>query len=316
MMNVIYKKNTGVQTNTEGCILKILAYFSIFRYPLPKADIVKYLPPGTSIDRVEDALAQLVTDGAIFRIGDFYSLQNETTWVKRRREGNLRAAQLLPTAMKIGRFLSKFPFVRGVAISGSLSKMYADEKTDIDFFVITKTNRLWIARTFMHLFKKFTFLTGKQDYYCMNYYVDEASMKHEDQNIYTAMEIITLMPAGGEAIPRFFKVNDWVGGWFGSYEMQTGNNNIASGKTWMKRFLEWTLDHKAGHYLDTYLMKLTTRRWQNKKQKGKRNNEGKEMDLITHKHFAKSNPGMFREKILTAYSEIVAELKRRYPDCF
>ncbi len=118
--------------------------------------------------------------------------------VKRRQQGNLRAEQLLPKAMKIGRFLSVFPYVRGIGISGSLSKMYAHEKADFDFFIITKANRLWIARTFMHLFKKLTFLTGKQHYYCMNYYLDEKALKLRDQNIYTAVEAITLIPVSGK----------------------------------------------------------------------------------------------------------------------
>ncbi|MEI9810645.1 MAG: hypothetical protein WDO16_23755 [Bacteroidota bacterium] len=149
-------------------------------------------------------LEQLVAEGTIFRIAEFYLLQNDSALVKRRREGNQRAGQLLPKAMRIGRFLSRFPYVRGVGISGSLSKMYADEKADIDFFIITKANRLWIARTFMHLFKKLTFLTGRQHLYCMNYYIDEKALKLGEQNIYTAIETVTLLPAGGNAMQGFF----------------------------------------------------------------------------------------------------------------
>ena len=59
-------------------------------------------------------------------------------------------------------------------MSGSLSKHFADEKSDIDFFIITSANRLWIARTCMHLFKKVSYIAGKQHWFCMNYYVDEA----------------------------------------------------------------------------------------------------------------------------------------------
>src|SRR6266478_4413244 len=100
--------------------------------------------------------------------------------------------------MKIGRFLSRFPYVTGVGISGSLSKMDAREKADFDFFIVTKANRLWIARTIMHLFKKLTFITGKQHLYCMNYYLDEKALQLRDQNIYTAVEAITLIPVSGK----------------------------------------------------------------------------------------------------------------------
>lgn len=316
MMNVIYKKETSLSATTESSILRILAYFTLFRYPLTKAEIIHYLPPGSRTDQVDDALDQLVADGLVFRIAEFYLLQNESGWVKRRREGNLRAAQLLPTALKIGRFLSGFPFVRGVAISGSLSKMYADEKTDIDFFIITKANRLWIARTIMHIFKKLTYLTGKQDYYCMNYYVDEGSLLLDDQNMYTAVEAITLLPAGGKAMNDFFAANEWIRKWFASYDMKTLRADNYTKRPFIQRLTELLFDHRLGNRLDNYLMKLTTQRWQYKKRKGKRNEEGKAMDLVTGKHFAKSNPGMFREQILTAYGHIISDLKRKAPGYF
>lgn len=315
-MSVAYKRGTGLLLNTEGSILKVLAYFSLFEYPLTKMEIVKYLPPGTAFGGVDTALEQLVTDGVIFRISEFYGLQNDIALVKRRKEGNQRAAQLLPKAMKIGQFLSAFPYVRGIGISGSLSKMYADEKADIDFFIIAQADRLWIARTFMHIFKKLTFLTGQQHLYCMNYYIDEKALQLEDQNIYTAIETATLIPAGGNAMPDFFIANAWVSEWFAEYSMDNPHTKEKARKPWLKRMAEWLLNNKTGNRLDNYLMKLTTRRWQRKKQRGVRNEEGKAMDLITGKHFARSNPGMFQERLLTRYNEILNAMKKRYPGYF
>lgn len=314
MMTVAYKKEMKVAESTESCVIKALTYFSIFQYPLSKEEIRTYLHPDAEMACLEDVLENLVNRRCIFKMDEFYSLHNNILLVKRRRDGNLRASQLLPKAMKIGKFLFKFPYVRGIGISGSLSKMYADEKADIDFFIITKSDRLWIARTFMHLFKKLTFLTGKQHFYCMNYYVDESAMKLEDQNIYTAIEISTLLPVRGEAMHDFFKANSWVSDWFAEYP---GNNKKDSiERSWGKRTIEWLLNNKTGNRLDNYLMKITTRRWQKKKRKGMRNEEGKEMDLITGKHFARSNPGMFQEKLLVLYQEKLNEMKRLWPDYF
>ena len=57
----------------------------------------------------------------------------------------------------------------------------------------------------MHLFKKLTFLTGRQHYYCMNYFVDEAALEVNNKNIFTAMEVKTLLPAAGpELMDQFF----------------------------------------------------------------------------------------------------------------
>ena len=153
----------------------------------------------------------MLINETIFLHDDFYSLHNNPLLAYRRKEGNLRAKKLIPRAYAIGRFLYRFPFVRAIAISGSLSKDFADEKADIDFFIITKANRLWIARTMMHLFKKLTFITGHQHYFCMNYYVDEEALLIQDQNIFTAIEIRTLLPVcGGRQHDNFFEVNNWA----------------------------------------------------------------------------------------------------------
>jgi hypothetical protein len=184
-----------------------------------------------------------------------------------------------------------------------LSKNYADEKADLDFFIITKANRLWIARTLMHLYKKITFLTGKQHYYCMNYYVDENALLLEDENIFTAIEIKTLLPVcGEETLKLFFGTNSWAG------EYLPGCNYRSQEKkdpriTPIKKIGEWLLKGKAGDRLENYLYFLTKNRWKRKMEKGKRNKKGQAMDLITGKHFARSNPGAFQEKVLALYEQ-------------
>lgn len=294
----------------------MLVYFSIFHYPLTNDEIKRYLHPGDDVTLLQNALEQLVSQKSIYKIEEFYLLQNDITMVKRRREGNLRAGQLLSKAMKIGRFLYKFPYVRGIGISGSLSKMYADKKTDIDFFIITKANRLWIARTFMHLFKKLTYLRGRQHFYCMNYYLDEDALKLEDQNIYTAVEAITLLPVYGKSMTDFFKSNNWVSKWFADYSLMQDSQCDHSGKSRMKKFVEWLCNNKAGDRLDYYLMKITARRWKKKQETRTHNHEGKEMSLVTGKHFARSNPGSFQEKLLAVYNEKINEMKASWPEYF
>jgi len=194
MQTVVYKQMTIVPdkvyeagNSIGGSILKVLAYFDIFQYPLTQNEIKQFLDQPVSETAMENAMQRLLDEKNIFRLRNFYSLQNDLLLAEKRIQGNLRAVKLLAKANKIGRFLFKFPFVNAVGISGSLSKQYADEKADIDFFVITKANRLWIARTIMHVFKKLTFLTGRQHFYCMNYYVDEAALHLRDKNIFTAV---------------------------------------------------------------------------------------------------------------------------------
>jgi hypothetical protein len=293
--------------STGAGVLKALAYFDIFQYPLNRQEIRQYLDKPVMAEELDLVLNELLAAGLIFFHNGFYSLQDNPLPACKRIKGNQRAAELLPKAQQIGRFLYRFPFVKGIGISGSLSKNFADDRADIDFFVITKANRLWIGRTLMHLFKKLTFLTGRQHFYCMNYYVDEEVLLLEDQNIFTAIELKTLLPVSGDfTFWQFFNANHWTKEWLPACEFRKQAEKDK--KPVFKRFIEWLCNNKAGDYIDTQLMRITNRRWKGKEKKGLRNQKGMTMGLVTGKHFAKSNPGSFQEKVLSLYKDKLTKL--------
>jgi len=301
------------QKKAELAIVKTLIYFDIFDYPLSENDIRNFVAHYISDEAFALALLHLSLDKIIFRVGEFYSLQNNRQRAEERIQGNLRAQPLLVKAARIGAFLYKFPYVRAVAVSGSLSKNYADKKADIDFFIITKTNRLWIARTVLHLFKKLTFLVGRENFFCMNYFVDEDELVIPEENIYTAVEIVTLLPlAGTFTLNKFFEKNNWTRNWLPCYEYKR-NVNTAERLSGSKKFVEWLFAGKAGEAVDDLLYKWTTRRWQKKEKTGRKNSKGKVMNLLTGKHFSKSNPETFQENILKKYDDKIAWYLNRYP---
>lgn len=291
------------QAAGKESILRTLAYFDIFRYPLTQEEIIKFMDHPADNRKVEQWLSELVTTGTVFLHQDLYSLQDNPLIIHRRNEGQKRAAILLKKAKRIGRFLYQFPFVRAVAVSGSLSKNFADEKADIDFFIITKANRLWLARSFMHLYKKLTFLTGRQHYYCMNYYIDEEALPLEEKNVFTAIELKTLLPVAGEnAVNNFFAANQWANEWLPgcAYRLQEQKDPRQG---LFKKFFEWIFNNRLGNTLDKWLLKISSRRWTTKKEKGKKNEKGLTMGLITGRHFARSNPGNFQAKVLREYED-------------
>ena len=307
--NISKAGQTAIPSANQAAILKVLAYFDIFQYPLSKAEIARYIAIAPGQADFDHTLNELVEEQSIFYHKGFYSLHDNFLLSLRRREGNLRAEKLMPKALKVARFLYRFPFVQAVFISGSLSKNFADEKSDIDLFIVTRANRLWIARTIMHLFKKLTFVTGHQHYFCMNYYIDEDALAIPDKNIYTALEIATLIPAAGNDVAdRFFKANNWVARFFPYCDTE----NMQHGKPlhhWFKKRFENMLGEGVAEKLDKSLMKITTKRWAKKSEQGKRNRNGRTVNLLTGRHFSKSNPGSFQEKILSLYKQKLADLK-------
>ena len=294
-----YNKVEEIKIN----ILNSLAYFDMFSYPLLQREIYNYLRCKCSYSAFEEALGQLLEEKKIFSTENVYSLTDTALLLDKRKTGNKKAQALLVQAKKVAALLSFFPYVRGVAISGSLSKNFATDKSDIDFFIITKKNRLWIARTLMHLLKKLSFLFNKQHLLCMNYYVDEVEMEIIEKNIFTATEILTLMPCEGAALfEEFFKQNNWVRSVFPNQNLRiaTGSDIRSS---LLKTFVEFFLNNSIGNRLDDILMQLTAKRWYAKTQKQIRNDNGIVLSLMANKHYAKPNPKEFQEKILQRFKQ-------------
>ncbi len=289
-------------------ILKVLAYFDLFNYPVSSAEIGWFADIETDENTLRGALNRLTAEGRVFRFKELYSLRDDQELAERRIRGNERAGNLLKIAERASAFLFKFPFVKSVAISGSLSKNFADEHADIDYFIITRANRLWIARTMMHLYKKLTFLIGRQHWYCMNYYVDEEALLIEERNVYTAMEIVTLLPMNGkETMNIFFNANEWTKGYFPNYRRQSVAVKEGKGLK-LKGIMEWMFNNGMGDTLDNYLMRATMRRWNRKEEERRLNIKGNRMGLRGGKHFSKPNPGFFQKDLLYAYYNKLREL--------
>lgn len=293
-------------------ILAALSYFDLFDYPLTQAEIFQFLRTPLSHSAYVHELDGLVREGWVFCYDDCYSLQDDPALAVRRRKGNAAARKMMSHAYRAASLLSAFPFVRGVAVSGSLSKNYADERSDIDFFIITAKNRLWLARTFMHCFKKLTFLAGKQDWFCMNYYVDESMLEIREKNIYTATEVATLLPLRGiGAFQHFFARNKWSRDYLPNHMLRVSYVEELK-NPFSKKIAEIVLNNPLGNLLDYLLMKLTARRWARKTKERKKNRRGVIMSLDANRHFAKPHPDNFQKKLIQVYEQKIVHLFRRY----
>ncbi|KAA2239019.1 hypothetical protein F0L74_22670 [Chitinophaga agrisoli] len=289
-------------------ILATLAYFDMFDYPLTFDEIYAFLENSCEPATFRAALEALTEQQLVFHIQDYYSLKNNTDIAARRSKGNRKALELLHKAERVGAWLIRFPYVRGIGVSGSLSKNFADENSDIDLFIITQRNRLWIARSIMHCFKKLTFLVNKQHYYCMNYYVDEAQLQIVEKNIYTAIEVVTLIPLQGrDAFTAFYNANDWAHHYLPNKDMDAATVAPLQ-KHSSKSLVEKILNNGLGNWMENVLMKITAKRWHKKTLLQKLNLRGTVMSMSASAHVAKPDPGAFQEKLIERYERKVFSL--------
>ena len=178
-------------------ILETLAYFDIFDHPLKSEEIQSFFPKSSKRDQIESELKKLIERNRIYKNGKYYSLQDNKSLTSKRKQLEQNAQDVLPMAKKYGNIIRSFPFVKAVMISGSLSKNVMEENDDVDFFIISKAKRIWLSKFFLKLYK-FFYLKNSYKYFCINYFISEANLHIQEQNRYTATELLTLIPIGCE----------------------------------------------------------------------------------------------------------------------
>ena len=294
----------------EAALLKALVYFDIFRYPLTLSEMVQFAPEKFhSPEAAELAARGLETSFIIKRVGEFWSLHHDYAMVTRRLKGNSMAEDVNGKAQRMSAFIHKFPFVRSVNISGSLSKNYFDAGTDIDYFIITAPDRIWLCRTLLALYKKI-FLLNRRKYFCINYFISSEELDIPDKNLFAATEILTLRNmTGSDIYARFLEHNQWAFLHFPNAEK--GSITIAEKKDgWLKRRLETMLSGKMGQRLDDACFRLTFAFWQ-RKFSYMRQSEFK-VNLRSKKQVSKHHPQGFQFKVMQAFEERCRRLEQQY----
>ena len=230
-------------TRVDEQILRTLLYFDIFNYPLKSEEVFKFLGiPALDKSIVTSRLSSLTDQKIIFQFGELFSLKNDNALIDRRLKGNKEADKYLILAQKKANFISKFPFVRAVLASGSLSKGYMDEGSDLDFFIITAPNRLWIARTLLVLYKR-VFLANSHKHFCVNYFIDEKHLEIEEKNLFTATELATVIPLyGSKQYENLQGVNSWLLEFFPNYTPRSISDVPPLKLSWPKKVFEGVIN--------------------------------------------------------------------------
>lgn len=295
----------------EHSILKAVAYFNLFEYPITAEEIKKFLDRRFDEDEFDSALKQLLANEQLFELKGYYSLKNDFATVDKREVSNTHAVREIIRAKKIASFVYSFPFIKGVGISGSLSKNCANDKSDLDFFIITKANRLWIARSLLYMYYRLTLTAAKRQMICLNYFVDEEALEISEKNFYTAIEIATLIPCEGvDTMYRFFEVNKWYRVFFPNHNKEA--NILITTKSNKVKLLEWLLNNKAVDAIDSVLMSYFKKRWKKLFDKNLYTESGSRIGaFLTNKHYCKQMPDFLQQKILKRFEVALAEIKEK-----
>jgi len=210
----------------------------------------------------------------------------------------------------MSKVIASFPFVIAILLSGSISKnrMYVDG--DIDFFIITKPGRLWIARTLLVIFKKI-FLLNSYKYLCLNYFVDINSLKIEDQNLFSATEIITLIPTYNYSLyKRLLNENHWVNKYYPCFKSRDDCLVVNERVYFMRNLIEFLLNNKIGDRLDDLFMSITYN-YRRKKFANVRHREF-EQSFITKKNISTHHPDNHNINTMDKFHKSINYFEKKY----
>ncbi len=295
-----------IECPSEAAVLQTLAYFAVFSHPLTGEEVFAYCSEESATEaEVLSSLEKLVGKGSVFQFGVFFQVQNDPSWAKNRLEYNRRATEIWPIAQRMACLIGKFPFVRGVFVSGSLSKHCMRPDSDVDFFVVTASGRLWLARTLLVLFKKI-FLLNSHKYFCINYFVDVDHLEIEEKNRFTATESVALLPMWGRDLyDGFCRQNTWAWQYYPHFPYRSTEDVPVQERGLFKKGLEKLLAGKPGTWLDQKLQRVTVRFW--KKKFRHLDSEQFELALKSRRGVSKHHPRHFQEKVLERFESFTKE---------
>jgi hypothetical protein len=182
-----------------------------------------------------------------------------------------------------------------------------DDHSDIDYFIIAKERRLWLTKLLMSAIVETLEFLGLQKYFCPNYIITENNLTIADKNVYTAMEIVTLIPLyNQDEYERFLAANQWIKEYFPFYEMNLVTNSYAPRLKTLNTFFR----SKIFTWLDTFIFNFYKRRFAKKIRNGKI--VAIENDMVITENDFKLHLSGHRHRILQKHQDNIWEFEDRY----
>lgn len=241
--------------NLSHAVLQTVAYADIFDYPLMALEIHHYLTGvNASVEEVHQALEQA---DLVLRVGEYFVLPGREEIVAIRLQREARSRRLLPRAIRYGRILGTMPYIRMVALTGSLAVLNVSDVVDFDYMLVTAPGRLWTARAFALAFNRLTRLQGYS--LCPNLIISEGALEWPRHDLYSARELCQMIPITGFNIySRLLNANKWVQSFLPNAFMES--NSLLLGNSQervpaLQSLLEYTLHSPLGDRLEAWEMK-------------------------------------------------------------
>ncbi|HAI63061.1 TPA: hypothetical protein DCL89_02425, partial [candidate division WWE3 bacterium] len=141
------RKSSGKET--AKAVKRTLAYRSIFEYPVSFYQLSTFLISNKPVDgkKLKESLNCLIKEGWARRRYGKYEINREkyTNWLWKYKHAN----RILKENSELIKFLGGIPWIKMIAVTGSLAAYNPEKDSDIDIMIITGKNRVWLTRGFV-----------------------------------------------------------------------------------------------------------------------------------------------------------------------
>ncbi|OGH92800.1 MAG: hypothetical protein A2534_02200 [Candidatus Magasanikbacteria bacterium RIFOXYD2_FULL_39_9] len=213
-----------LEQSLRQSILSTLAYFDLSQFPLTKEELFVFLwePPTVNY---ADFLELLQTDsfvnGNFETKNGYYFLPGRQELVEIRRRRLIISEKKLKIARRALRIIRSVPFLKAVFVCNTVASEQASIDSDIDFFIVTAKNRIWITRLFvtflLGLFRLRRVKNRVKDKICLSFYVTEEALDLSkfrviDDDVHFAFWINQMLPAydPDNFYAKFLEANSWT----------------------------------------------------------------------------------------------------------
>ncbi|MFT4977330.1 MAG: hypothetical protein ACI8S6_003235 [Myxococcota bacterium] len=193
----------------RASILRMVMYFDVFKHPLTIGELERLVAPGRRA-AISAACDALVAEGLLEATGRYRHSPGHSDWAARRAQRARWAEELWPRARRAAAVLARLPFVRGVCITGSLSKSATTPDGDVDFLLLSAPGRVWSLKTLTQL-ARWPLPEPLRELFCTNYILSTDTLALDARNLFTAVELATAVPMyGPSACAELIEANPWA----------------------------------------------------------------------------------------------------------
>ncbi len=231
-------------------IIKTLSYSGVFGYPLTFYQITNNLISRNRLPRkkIKKELENLVKTNIVKKTKGKYIISEIKGHDANKRKKN--SQEIISENKPFIDVLTKIPWIKMIAITGSVANYDAKREEDIDLLFITEKDRLWITRGFVFLMLKVMGKLPKKENerkICPNIFIDESRMAwaKKKRNLYVAQNIISMQPLvwRDDTYFNFMEENKWIFKYFNNFKINFPGKN--SKKIRRKSFLFRNLESLA-----------------------------------------------------------------------